>query len=221
MNHSPKTMYTRLLLLLLLCLPGAAGAQNSISSYQPLFQTDPYLKQWDASIPGFKLTVFKYSRTVDFENMLVDDSLGPHDKFFQQTFGKLISYSPNKKMYLDFYSGQFVFDTLLSNGKKNITVSADIDQYLFLGNYAARKVSRILFMGTSSILEEAIWTSDNEFILTGTNRNDQDFSPFLYIGDVKKRQLRYYLPDNKHVKRDTLYRSPRWRNIRGLDVKDL
>ncbi|MBS0030437.1 hypothetical protein ACTJJ0_25600 [Chitinophaga sp. 22321] len=221
MNHSPKTMYTRWLLLLLFCLPAAARAQNNMGSYRPLFQTNPYLKQWAATIAGFRLSAFKYSGTVDFENMLINDSLPQPDNSFNQTFGKLLSYSPNKKKYLDFYSGQLVFDTLLSNGKKIITVSADIDQYLFLGDYTARKVSRILFMGATNALEEAIWISDHDFILTGTTRNDHDFSPFMYIGDVEKRQLRRYLPDNKNIKRDTLYRSPRWKNIRGLNVRDL
>ena len=172
-------------------------------------------------MPNFKLAAFKYSNTISFENTMVDDSLQQPDKYFQQTFGKLVSYSPDKKKYLDFYSGQLVFDTLSVNGKKTITVSADVDQYLFLGDYARKKISRILFMGTTKSFEEAVWITDNDFMLAGTTRNDDEFLPFLYVGDVKKRQLRCYLPENKNIKRDTIYRSPRWKNIRGLNMKDL
>lgn len=220
MKQSRKAKHFFLIYLLcLLC--SAASGQSKLNAYQSLFQTDTYLKQWAAGMPHFKLSAFNYSRTADFENMLTDDSLPNNDRNFQQTFGKLISYSPDKKKYLDFYSGQLLFDTVVSNGKKKVTVSADVDQYLFLGDCASKKLRRIMFNGSTVSLEEAVWISDNTFILAGTTSADNSFYPFLYVGDVKKRQLRYYLPDDKNIKRDTLYRSPRWKNVKGVAMKDL
>ncbi|HEY9259490.1 hypothetical protein, partial [Chitinophaga sp.] len=123
-----------------------------------------------------------------------------------------------KKNYLDFYSGQIVFDTLRSNGKEQVTISTDVDQYLLLGDYASKKTIRLLFMGSSSFLEEAAWISDSTFILVGTTNEQNYFVPFIYIGDLKKRQFYCYLPDNKNIKRDTIYHSPKWKLLKGVNM---
>jgi hypothetical protein len=211
MKHAPCFI----IYLFYILLSNTTIGQIKPDAYQSYFQQNTYLKQWADHIPHFKLSAFNYSSTIDFENSSIDTGPLNNDKNFQETFGKLISYSPDKKKYLDFYSGQFVFDTLRTDGKQKLTVSADIDQYLFLGDYVTHQRTRILFNGSTSALEEAVWISDNAFILVGTTREGESFYPFIYIGDVKKRQLHYYLPDNKNIKRDTIYHSPRWKQIKG------
>jgi hypothetical protein len=219
MIHFPKAAIFRQLIAGILCLLSiTASGQNKINTYQTLFQTDGYLKHWAGTILHFNLSSFKYTRTGDFENIMLDDRWKGNDLSYQQTFGKLISYSADKKKYLDFYSGQIVFDTLRTNGKAQLTISTDVDQYLLLGDYADKKTTRLLFMGSSSFLEEAAWLSDNTFILVGTTNEQNYYVPFIYIGDLKKRQFYCYLPDNKSIKRDTIYKSPKWKLLKGVSL---
>jgi hypothetical protein len=219
MIHFLKTVNFKPLVAAIICLLNiTAAGQGKINAYQALFQTNPYLKHWAGTIPHFNLSAFKYTRTGDFENIILDDSWKENDPSFRQTFGKLISYSADKKKYLDFYSGQIVFDTLRSKGKAQLTTSMDVDQYLLLGEYATRKTTRLLFMGSSSFLEEAAWITDSMFILAGTTSEQNYYVPFIYIGDLKKRQFYCYLPDNKNIKRDTIYKSPKWKLLKGLSL---
>lgn len=217
MIHFPQAANFKRLIAGILCLLAiTTSGQSKINTYQRLFQTDAYLKHWASTIPHFDLQAFKYTRTGDFENIVLDDSWKGNAPSYQQTFGKLISYAADRKKYLDFYSGQIVFDTLRTNGKEQLTISTDVDQYLLLGDYARKKTTRLLFMGSSSFLEEASWISDNTFILVGTTNEQNYFVPFIYIGDLKKRQFCCYLPDNKSIKRDTIYKSPKWKLLKGI-----
>ena len=216
MIHFPHLK--RLAAAILCLLAVTAVGQDKINACQALFQTNQYLKYWSGTIPHFNLSAFKYTRTGDFENIILDDSWKGNDLSYRQTFGKLISYSAGKKKYLDFYSGQIVFDTLRTNGKKQVTISTDVDQYLLLGDYATKKTTRLLFMGSSSFLEEAAWITDNTFILVGTTSEQNYYVPFIYIGDLKKRQFYCYLPNNKSIKRDTIYKSPKWKLLKGVSL---
>lgn len=218
MIHFPETAtFQRLLAGILFCLLCiTASGQNKINTYQSLFQTNQYLKYWTITLSHFSLSSFTYTRTINFENMILDDSLNNNDLSFRQTFGKLVSYSPDKQKYLDLNSGQIVFDTVYTNGKKEVNILADIDQYLTLGDYTAKKSTRLLFMGATSYMDEAEWISDNTFIVVGLNTEKESFSPFIYIGDIKKRQFYCYLTNNKDITRHSSYRSPKWNRLKGI-----
>jgi hypothetical protein len=219
MKNFRKAANFRQLMTGILCILGiTVSGQNKLEQYRSFFQTNSDLKHWASTVPGFQLSAFKYNHRSDFENIVIDEHLKHNDQPYLQTYGKLISYAPDKKKYLDFYSGQIVFDTLQVDGKKEVKVSADVDQYLFLGNYATHTTTRILFTGAASTIEEAAWISDTAFILAGTKYDGRYFYPFVYIGDVKKQQFYCYLPENTQLKRDSVYRSPKWKLLKGVTL---
>lgn len=221
MNPFPVVAKFPKFLAAVLCLLSiTAAGQKNLSAYQKTFQTDPWLKHWANTMPHFNLSTFLYTRTSAFENSIEDNQLSNDNNAFRQTYGKLISYSPDKKKYLDFYSGQIVFDTIHTNGKITVSPAFDIDQYFFLGDYTRHTATRLLFMGSSAALEEATWISDSAFILVGTVREQNYYYPFIYIGDLERQQFDYYLPKNKNIKRENVYRSPKWKLLKGVTFKD-
>ncbi|MBO9732722.1 MAG: hypothetical protein J7623_29025 [Chitinophaga sp.] len=221
MNPFPVVAKISLLLVSVCCLLSiTASGQKNPMVYQHIFQTDPWLKYWAGKLPHFDLSAFQYIRTSDFENRLEDDHLSDNDREFQQTFGKLISYTPDKKMYLDFYSAMMVFDTVRAKGKITVTPVFDVDQYLFIGDYRRHTLKRLMVMEFSDGLEEAAWLSDSTFILVGTKHDGDYCYPFIYIGNLKRQKFDYYLLKSKNHIPNRIYRSLKWNRLKNVKFEE-
>ncbi|SEW51682.1 hypothetical protein [Chitinophaga arvensicola] len=195
------------LLCCLICI--SAVAQEPVNTYASLFQQNKYLKDWASKFPHFQLSDFRYAQTDKMESYQDANDLQP-DKHFEDLYGKLISYTADKKKYLDFYSYQISLERVTVKGKKVIQAGVDVHQVLLLGDYRKKTLSRIMQVGPDQFLEEAVWLSDSTFLLVGTNSMQPSYTPFMYVGDLKKQQYHLYLPKNKSLQRPGVYKSLRW-----------
>lgn len=196
---------------LLMGLYGSTSGQVTLTAYQRHFQQNPYLKRWASQFPHFRLEAFERVRTTSFENIPPDTIELTHKdtKAYFDMYQPLLSYSPDKKRWLDPYSPQVNFEKI-NKGRKKLRASIEVDQVLLLGDLNKLTIGRISFLGASSWIDEAVWASNNEFILTCVNSQEKEYRPFIIIGDVKQQQFYYYETNNKNISRPAMYHSMKW-----------
>lgn len=187
-------------------LYNSAHAQPRPADYHAAFQQDSALQKWARSIPGFCPDIFVYLSTTGFSELSPDTLRGAEATTYFNTFGNLISYSPDKKQWLDLYSYQVSMEPM-ADGRYR--ASYDVDQSLLLGNTTTNSRMGIAYMGASSWIEETLWVDNHTFLAVGVT-NAKGFHPFIYIGDTDTKKIyRYSPPDDSH-NRTRKYVSFRW-----------
>lgn len=208
-------MHFRIILLLLFLTLRSVGQVKPPDLLQTgrQFQHNRYLRHWAATIPGFKLDEFKYQDEAKFEEV----GCGPIDagsadfREYISLYQPLLSYSADSARFLDFYSGEVALKR--TPGKKQLEVLRDVDQTLLLTDMKRKNSCRIAFLGSRTRIEEAEWISDSRFICVGTSYDGESFHPFIYLSDIKTKQIFHYLPEGKANDRKVKYISPKWTKL--------
>ncbi|MBC9932989.1 hypothetical protein [Chitinophaga qingshengii] len=196
-----------LLLPLLLLLVSTVNAQPKPADYRAVFQQDSAMRKWSRSIPGFSTDAFVLERVSDFENHSPDTLRGKEAGTYFNTYLPLISFSPDKKQWIDFYSYQVSLEKV---GKARYRAYIDADQAVDLGDKTTGISTGIVYMGASSWTEEAVWLDNHLFLFSGVHSVDKGFHPFIYIGDTRTRKLYYYSPAGDSLNRTRKYVSWQW-----------
>lgn len=129
------------------------------------------------------------------------------DKDFTDKYGKWLVASPNGKRLLDLYSYHLVMERNAKGkwecrGLNNDSEVAIIDP-------AAAKRTRLLFMGTGTVIDNGFWLDDDNVVVVGISEHNQHGKPnpvlwqinlangqidqFDYIDDLKIATLDAYL----------------------------
>ena len=158
---------------------------GNLSAYQQWI--DRELSSWAASFEAFSLDSFSLTQEDSFSREATGEEAPSRD--FYQLYGPSLVYSPDSTRFLDLFSA----GVMLEKKGKKIIASADVDQAVNLFNRPAREWKRILSFGPSAGIEEAVWTSPDEFLLAGIFFNDNgDATPILIIGNLTTHTQRWY-----------------------------
>lgn len=206
-----------LFLPLLLLLAGTVNAQPKPADYRAVFQQDSAMRKWSRSIPGFRTDAFVLEHVSDFDNHSPDTLRGKEAETYFNTYLPLISFSPDKKQWIDFYSYQV---SLQKVNKLRYRASRDVDQAVELGDKTTGICAGIAFMGASAWAEEAVWLDNHMFLFSGVHNMAKGFHPFIYIGDTRTRKLYYYSPADNRLNRTRKYVSWQWAKIAGRIIEE-
>jgi hypothetical protein len=150
------------------------------------------LAKWIASFPGFSIDSFHFIQKGLFEQ--IDYEAGIDYKTFLSLYSPSLIFSADSSYFIDLYSGG---TSLKKKGKKIIAIS-DADQTITLYNTKTKEWKRIAFFGPSAGVEEGVWISATQFILTGMMHNDDGIpTPIMMIGDVATNTLGWFEAGNK------------------------
>ncbi|SKA47814.1 hypothetical protein SAMN04488128_10953 [Chitinophaga eiseniae] len=197
-------------------LYNSTQAQPRPADYRRLFQQDPALHKWAASTPHFTPEAFVFLNATDFGKQSPDTLRGAAATTYFDTFGKLISYSPDRKQWLDFYSYQVSLEKT-AGGRYRATLEAD--QALRLGKTNDNTHIIIAYMGASTWIEETAWVDNHTFIAVGVN-SAAAFHPFIFIGDTNTRKIYHYSPRDKRLDRSGGYVSYQWAKMRPMIIEE-
>jgi hypothetical protein len=186
-------MKFRITLLLIFSSLQIFAQQDLLTKNKVVIQKE--LKSWIATFRNFKLEDFKLNDTItetlvkDTNNLLVAKASK------NDATALLYIYDKNKKNAIDLFGGQARLE--YKNGKYNFE-DADDGGAIYLHNFTDKKSYKIGYNSFSFFAEEAIWISENVFVLAFIY-NDIDYKvPTLIVGDIKENKL--YTFDNKNKK---------------------
>ena len=194
----------------LFCFTTKSFCQNAdLTTYKNYF--DSNLKGWTKSFKDFRLSRFKLTDTIKFENLPFRDKSDL--KEFYTLYKPALSFSSDNTQFLDIYS---YWLNLEKKGNK-IVANADVDQLVSLCDLKNNKWTRIFFCGLSTRIDEAIWLSNTRFILAGTELDENNvFHPKVLIGDTTKQTFLVYV-DNECQATKAGYTSPK---LKKLNIQD-
>lgn len=148
---------------------------------------DKELAAWAASFEAFSPDSFTLTQEDSFS--LAPTGEDPSSGENYALFAPSLVYAPDSSAYLDLFSAGMMLE---KKGKKIIATS-DVDQAVNLYNRQTREWNRIVSFGPSAGIEEAVWTSADEFLLAGIFFNDNgQATPILIAGNKKLQTLRWY-----------------------------
>ncbi|QJB31691.1 hypothetical protein HF329_10350 [Chitinophaga oryzae] len=191
-------------------------AQPRPADYRAAFQQDSALHRWARSIPGFNPDVFAFRNTTGFGEVWRDTLRGKEAATYFNAFGTLVSYSPDKKQWLDFFSYQVSMEPV-ADGRYRASYEAD--QSLLLGSSAGNTRTGIAYMGASSWIEETFWVDNHTFLAVGVT-NAKGFHPFICIGDTDTRKIHHYSPPDDSHNRSRKYVSFRWAKMASRIIRE-
>ena len=203
-----KDMWIILLFTLILFSNCSVAQSNKLLQNKKYFDTA--LNQWTKTYTNFNLTNFKITDTLHFEN--IDDEDFENYKTFLSIYKPIITYSPDSSQFIDIYSYEL---NLEKEGNHYVTYG-EIDQAIYLCNKEKKYWKRINFFTTSSQwIEEIIWVSKYEFILTGVTINKEGKRlPLILFGDTKKQTFLKFETINENCFQNKRYSSPKLKKIK-------
>ncbi|MDE5492931.1 hypothetical protein ACV0BM_004740 [Elizabethkingia meningoseptica] len=200
------------ILLFLWNIAYSQKAPDDQSAIQHIFNKE--LKAWSASIPGFSVKNFSTAQNFQFEHRSQEDFSVKEFSQFIQHYKDLLTFSPDKKHFIDLYSSSIYYD----KQKKKYFSAYDIDSQVELGDISNHKNSVIYFMGSSAWVEEAAWIDNSHFILAGITVNEESLRiPYLLLGDIKTKTFQRYDCNGKSCVQTVEYRAARMGKIKIED----
>ena len=197
----------RLLLIIAFSFASAISAQDQ----KPLLfkkYFDHELKSWTSSFTNFKLSEFKVSDTISFEN--IEDRDFKTLKSFLSIYKRLITFSKDNNQFIDIYSYQL---NLEKKGNSYVA-NVEIDQAIYLCNLKTRYWGRIFFGGYSRWVDDIVWISNTKFLLVGSEKGDDDKNrPRIYLGDTIKQSFEEFEDGNKACIQSKGYESQKLKNL--------
>lgn len=175
-------------------------------------------KQWTQTFTHFDVRQFKLVDTIAFE---VSDAIR-HNSLndFYSVYRPILFYAPAKKNFLDIYSDQLNLEK--HNGV--CTAAVEVDATVQLYDAVNETSKRILFLGSTSWIEDVFWLDDARFVLLGVSaREDVDsqlYSPKIYIGNINKGSFKVFESIDKICNKlpETQYQSA---SLQQLSVRNL
>ena len=198
----------RLLLIIAFSFASAISAQDQ----KPLLfkkYFDHELKSWTSSFTNFKLSEFKVSDTISFEN--IEDRDFKTLKSFLSIYKRLITFSKDNNQFIDIYSYQL---NLEKKGNSYVA-NVEIDQAIYLCNLKTRYWGRIFFGGYSRWVDDIVWISNTKFILVGVEKDENEKNtPRIYLGDTFKKSFEIFKDSNKTcIQKSNGYQSQKLKNL--------
>nr|WP_315242022.1 hypothetical protein [uncultured Flavobacterium sp.] len=167
--------------------------------------------EWTSSFENFDWNDFiKVDSIADFEK--IEKQKFKDLKKFQDIYNPIISYSENKDKFIDIYSYQLNLEK--KNGKYYSNI--DVGQAIYLCDIKNKYWGKISYNEYSKNFDDVIWINNNEFLLVGSERNENDKnSPILYIGNIKEHSFEIVINTNeKCFQKNSVYRSKKLNNIK-------
>lgn len=174
------------------------------------------MRKWAASTPHFSPDAFAFVNTTAFGQQSPDTLRGGGIAAYFDAFGKLITYSPDRKQWLDFYSYQVSLEKT-TGGRYRATL--EVDQALRLGKASDHTHIIIAYMGASTWIEETVWVDNHTFMAVGVN-STAAYHPFIFIGDTNTRKIYHYSPRDKSQDRSGDYVSYQWAKMKSMIIEE-
>lgn len=166
--------------------------------------------QWIECNQNFSLKDFQLFKSQPFENLKFEAFSELRN--FLNVYKKINYYSPNNSKFLDLFS--YELNLKLKNGKI-VYQGSESDQAISFCNLRKKTWDRIFFCGSNLRIDDAIWLSNNNFILVGILR-DNTIQPLIIVGDITKAQLYEYKSINKKCIQKQKYLS---KKLKDIDIK--
>lgn len=191
------------------CRTNSFCQTTDLTAFKNYFDND--LKDWTKSFKDFKLSGFKLTDTIKFENFPFRDT--GNLKEFYKLYKPALSFSGDKSKFLDIYS---YWLNLEKKGNKVVS-NTEVDQLVSLCDLKNNKWTRIYFCGLSTRIDEAIWLTNTKFILAGTLLDENNvFHSKVLIGNITKQLLIVYV-GNKSEATKAGYTSTK---LKKLNIQD-
>ena len=107
---------------------------------------------------------------------------GIFDEHFDQRFAVFLSFSPNKRKYID-------LDTYGMSLDEDNKADFEIDQGVNIVDIEEKTIARIFFLGTRERVEDAFWRNDSSLVFLMTQR---DYFPIIATFDLNTKEMKYY-----------------------------
>jgi len=196
-------IYSFFLILIFLSSKSSFGQRNNLSIYKSHFDNE--LKAWTKTISNFKLSSFKPTDTISFDNLDYDDIKSL--KAFYSIYRPALTFSKDSNKFIDIYSYEL---NLERKGNKIVYSGSDVDQAISLCDIKMKRWIRILFCGYSQRIQEVTWVTNTKFILVGAFQNeDSKNSPVIYIGDISKNSFEVFSSSDSNCYQIKGYDSPK------------
>ncbi len=174
-------------------------------------KSDSVLTRWvgyyEKREPGFSLADFKLTST-DSLRIMVGHVLGSFDPDFEAVYEPFLIFNPDKSMYLDFDSYNWVID---GSGEPSFSP----DQEINLVDVKEKTVNRVTYRGPSQWVEDAFWENDSTITLLENGYEKQPVITKLNLSG--KLVCTYTYKDTLDLQTD--YTHVRFRQ-KGINVKD-
>ena len=150
-------------------------------------------KDWKESFENFDIKDFiKVDSIAKFQS--VEKQKFKNLKKFLSIYNPIITYNTNQEKFIDIYSYQLNLEK--KDGKYFSTI--DSGQAIYLCDKKAKYWQRIFYGEYTHIIDDVIWIDENNFILIGTEKDENDKnSPIIYLGNTKKKNFEILINTNK------------------------
>jgi len=175
------------------------------------FTINKDLSEWTKSFENFNWNDFiKVDSIAEFEN--VEKQNFKNLNKFQSVYNPIICYSKNKQKFIDIYSYQLNLE--IKKGKYYSII--DVGQAIYLCDIKNKYWNRIFYGEYSRKIDDVVWIDENDFLLVGTEKNENDKnSPIIYIGNLKSQSLEIVINTNiKCFEKEKTYKSKKLKSIK-------
>lgn len=196
-------IYSFFLTLVFLSGKSSFGQKNNLSIYQSHF--DKELKAWTKTISNFKLSSFKPTDTISFDNLEFGDLNTLKD--FYSIYKPALTFSKDSNKFIDIYS---YWLNLEKEGNKIVYSGGEVDQAISLCDIQAKKWIRILFCGSTQRIQDVTWLTNTKFMLVGSAQSEElTYLPVIYIGDITNNSFETFSSSTLNCQQNKGYESPK------------
>lgn len=207
-----KRKITLMLKLLLLLLSFNANAQH-LNRYEAAINKG--LSEWRRHFPLLNLTKLELGSVteIDFSEKGTQNSTIENLYSYYNKYKDFLFISPDKAYFIDLFYGSI--DIEKRNGK--YYGSRDIDQALFLGQFATKAagvLARIGFCGAVCSYTDAYWIDPRNALIAGNYNNDaNNYLPMISLVSLADQKVYHYFCNNNKVAVPAMYKGKLLRQI--------
>lgn len=151
-------------------------------------------KDWKESFVNFEIKDFvKADSIAEFQN-IEKQNFKKLNKFLS-IYEPILTYNNEKDKFIDIYSYQLNLEK--KDGKYYSTI--DSGQAIYLCDMKSKYWQRIFYGEYSHIIDDVIWIDETNFILIGTEKDENDKnSPVIYLGNTTNKIFEILINTNKN-----------------------
>ncbi|GEM_PF-5577843 len=170
-----------------------------------------WIRYYTSKIKNFSYSQFTLMEEKKESKLITGNIFGDYEKEFNQNHSQFLINSKDNSQYIDLDSYQMNIE---KNHKGELICSGvEIDQEVNWINRKTKEIKRLTFVGSTTLVEDAIWLNKDVIALLGVSDNKL----FIEIINLKTLVYKTFINPNINLNSTNFHREIRLKKVKMLE----